>query len=234
MRLRFLSLSAPCVSGHPLLIYRSVLLSLFPSLPSMDDLAHELPLNHRKRKADSDDCSADSQDSRAASDGLMVDTSPAATARLVIPPRLQWPPARNEMWSSPSSPSSCSPVSPQVEYDTYPSNRPKRPRLDMMDSPPSSPTKDAQKIVASDSPKPSSSRVPDAALIDPVAGPSNSHLFRSPRSSPAGFATIDYSSPHIPPLRPPVNRQTLQELELDSILRNPQLRTSDTTSPYDV
>lgn len=229
MRLCFLSLWAPCVSGHPLLIYRSALLSLFPSFPSMDDLAHELPLNHRKRKADSDDCSPDSQDSRAASDGLMVDTSAPATARLVIPPRLHF---RNEMWPSPSSPSPCSPVSPQVEYDTYPTIRPKRPRLDMMDSPPLSPTKGARKDVASDSAKPSSSRLPDTALIDPVAGPSN--LFRTPRSSAAGFAAIDYSSPHIPPLRPPVNRQTLQELELDSILRNPQLRTSDTTSPYDV
>lgn len=224
MRPRFLSLSAPCVSGHPLLIYRATLLSLFPS-PSMDDLAHELPLNHRKRKADSDDCSpADSQDSRAASDSLIVDTSAAATARPFVGATRLCMPTGN-VWSSPSSPS-CSPVSPQAEYDTYPSNRPKRPRLDMMDCPSANPAKDTRKDILSDSAKFSST---SATLIDPAAGPSNSR--RSTRSPPA---TIDCSSPLIPSLRPPVNRQTLQELELDSIIRNPQLRTSDTTSPYDV
>ncbi|OSD07230.1 Tcp11-domain-containing protein [Trametes coccinea BRFM310] len=31
-------------------------------------------------------------------------------------------------------------------------------------------------------------------------------------------------SPHIPPHQPPINRETLKELDLDAILRNPQLR----------
>lgn len=34
----------------------------------------------------------------------------------------------------------------------------------------------------------------------------------------------DYSSPHIPPLSPLINRQTLRELDLDVIIRNPVLR----------
>ncbi|KAG2361703.1 T-complex 11 [Suillus spraguei] len=35
---------------------------------------------------------------------------------------------------------------------------------------------------------------------------------------------VDLSSPHIPAMHPLINRQTLKELDLDSILRNPQLR----------
>lgn len=37
---------------------------------------------------------------------------------------------------------------------------------------------------------------------------------------------FDLNNPCIPPLHPPVNQSTLRELELDSILRNPQLRES--------
>src|SRR6266478_9367531 len=123
------------------LIYSPVLLSSFPSPsfpPKMDDLAHELPLNHRKRKAGNDDCAtAESQDAhaRAASEGLLVDTSaPANSKASVISPRLPWLAGGNTIWSSPSSPSTCSPVSPESEYDAYPTNPPKRQRLNAMDS----------------------------------------------------------------------------------------------------
>ena len=39
------------------------------------------------------------------------------------------------------------------------------------------------------------------------------------------FNPIDPNSPHIPSPHPLINRQTLKELDLDAILRNPQLRT---------
>jgi hypothetical protein len=39
--------------------------------------------------------------------------------------------------------------------------------------------------------------------------------------------SLNADNPYIPPLQPPVNRTTLKELELESILRNPQLRQSD-------
>ncbi|KAG0704216.1 hypothetical protein DFH29DRAFT_912289 [Suillus ampliporus] len=37
---------------------------------------------------------------------------------------------------------------------------------------------------------------------------------------------VDLSSPHIPSMHPFINRHTLKELDLDSILRNPQLLSS--------
>ncbi|KAF8635971.1 hypothetical protein AX15_000135 [Amanita polypyramis BW_CC] len=197
----------------------------------MDDLAHELPLNHRKRKADSDDCASPEPQEARAADGLLVDTSAAGSSRSsIVAPRLPWLTAENAMWSSPSSPSSCSPVSPQGEYDTYPTNRPKRARLDIIDSLPSSPTKEP--CMVSDSAKPLPTRVPGGASDykgEYAIRSSSDHVSRhSCTSSSSAFAltstVVDYSSPHIPPLKPPVNRQTLRELELDSIVRNPQLR----------
>jgi hypothetical protein len=35
---------------------------------------------------------------------------------------------------------------------------------------------------------------------------------------------IDPCSPHIPVRNPPINKDTLKELDLEAILRNPQLR----------
>ncbi|KAI0822279.1 T-complex protein 11-domain-containing protein [Trametes gibbosa] len=64
-------------------------------------------------------------------------------------------------------------------------------------------------------------------------GPSSGSLLRPPRlpassakSHSAPVSPIDPCSlsPHIPPHQPPINRETLKELDLDAILRNPQLR----------
>lgn len=43
----------------------------------------------------------------------------------------------------------------------------------------------------------------------------------------------DYSSPYIPPISPLINRQTLRELDLDVIIRNPMLRASS-SSPFPI
>ncbi|KAJ7459835.1 T-complex protein 11-domain-containing protein [Mycena latifolia] len=63
-------------------------------------------------------------------------------------------------------------------------------------------------------------------------GPSSGSLLRlrdtvfTKSISPSAISSIpiDPNSSHIPPLHPPINRNTLKELDLDVIIRNPQLR----------
>ncbi|KAM6494227.1 T-complex protein 11 domain containing protein [Amanita muscaria] len=192
----------------------------------MDDLAHELPLNHRKRKATNDERSAtpETQDTRArvATEGLLVDTSAVANSRpSVMASCLPWLAGTDAAWPSPTSPSSSSPVSPDSEYDTYPANPTKRPRLSTASPRPSNSTQESCKV--------SLARAPDDIIVDIKADhpiPSSSRNFGSHTENKIirGATYIDYSSPHVPSLKPPINRQTLQELELDSIIQNPQLR----------
>lgn len=192
----------------------------------MDDLARELPLNHRKRKATNDERSAtpETQDTRArvATEGLLVDTSAVANSRpSVMASCLPWLAGTDAAWPSPTSPSSSSPVSPDSEYDTYPANPTKRPRLSTASPRPSNSTQESCKA--------SLARAPDDITVDIKADhpiPSSSRNFGSHTENKIirGATYIDYSSPHVPSLKPPINRQTLQELELDSIIQNPQLR----------
>ncbi|KAI0029174.1 hypothetical protein K488DRAFT_73198, partial [Vararia minispora EC-137] len=63
------------------------------------------------------------------------------------------------------------------------------------------------------------------------ARPADILLSQSEPPSPAAVQApvsvvlpIDPASPHIPPRIPPINRATLRELDMHSILRNPQLR----------
>ena len=68
---------------------------------------------------------------------------------------------------------------------------------------------------------------PDAS--PPVPPPAHVHRVgvRTARSAPV--TPIDSSAPnapHVPPHQPPINRITLKELDLEAILRNPQLRQS--------
>jgi hypothetical protein len=59
-------------------------------------------------------------------------------------------------------------------------------------------------------------------------------------TSPAGSSPppsrivipIDPCSPHIPVRNPPINKDTLKELDLEAILRNPQLRASSYLSAF--
>ncbi|PFH53977.1 hypothetical protein AMATHDRAFT_136052 [Amanita thiersii Skay4041] len=206
----------------------------------MDDLAHQPTLNHRKRKADSDDrTSPDPPDPLLPPDVLSGDSSAVSPNRpSPVAPRLPWLTSNSPMWSSPISPSSCSPVSPQDAYDTYPANPPKRPRLDISDSPPPSPAESSSKKPIQDLPKslPSRPHPADLAISRGSAtgpgSPLTSHSLHQGAHTGALFSSavpfippsIDSSSAHIPSLKPPINKQTLRELELESILRNPQLR----------
>ncbi|KAG5635357.1 hypothetical protein H0H81_011558 [Sphagnurus paluster] len=200
----------------------------------MDDLAHDFPFNHRKRKADSDD----SQDSA-------VQTDPTAVAPLadVVPdaphsaPRQRWLASR-------SDPNLCqvsSPLSAEVMFNTYPPNPTKRPRLQKIET---SPRLSRRHVSRKSAVKPVPSRPPpttrhgsdieDLGMVSAAdPGPSSGsllHLRTGPKSadplsaSTVPFFPIDTNSIHIPSLQPLVNRQTLKELDLDVILRNPQLR----------
>lgn len=207
----------------------------------MDDLAHEpLNVNHRKRKADSDDSkdSANCTDSnrQVSPEVIRVDTTVASASTNA--PRQPWlaPDSDNPMWPSPTSPQVSSPLSSQV-FNSYPDKPTKRPRI----TPPSPAGK---RLLKKSLAKPIPSRPPtirhgndieDIGIVSTAdPGPSSGSLLHLRESSlthatddvlPAPIP-IDLSSTHIPPLQPLINRQTLKELDLDAILRNPQLRTS--------
>ncbi|KAJ7644106.1 T-complex protein 11-domain-containing protein [Roridomyces roridus] len=55
-------------------------------------------------------------------------------------------------------------------------------------------------------------------------GPSSGSLLRLRDTTSPSSIPIDPNSAHIPPLLPPINRSTLAELDLEVIIRNPQLR----------
>lgn len=71
--------------------------------------------------------------------------------------------------------------------------------------------------------------VEDIGVIPSAApGPSTGSLLHLRRSSAPALIDapipIDSSSLHIPSVQPYISRQTLKELDLETILRNPQLR----------
>jgi hypothetical protein len=76
-------------------------------------------------------------------------------------------------------------------------------------------------IVSSTNPGPTSGSL--LRLAKTLSGSHSSHYLSSSSSIP--LVPIDPNSPHIPSSHPLINRQTLKELDLEAILRNPQLRT---------
>jgi hypothetical protein len=149
--------------------------------------------------------------------------------------------AGNEVWPSPTSPSPETPVA-QVPFTNSSSSNPaKRPRIDttqlssripLRRSPRrhvSSRTDHFSRTPARRSRRfgdicdtgtvPTSPRSPGSPLL--TYSPTNSN---QTNNSALPFVPIDPNSSHIPSLQPLVNRQTLKELDLDAILRNPQLR----------
>ncbi|KAJ7780622.1 T-complex protein 11-domain-containing protein [Mycena maculata] len=173
----------------------------------MDDIAHELPLNHRKRKADADE----QQDSQVPE--TVVAETTVSNGSINPTPRQSWL-ASEQMW-----PTSLA-FRPQ-----------KRPRLQKRASPP------ARRLAKRPGRGPPHPRLgndlEDIGIVstsDP--GPSSGSLLRlrdtvfTKSISPAAISSIpiDPNSTHIPPLQPPINRNTLKELDLDVIIRNPQLR----------
>ena len=75
-------------------------------------------------------------------------------------------------------------------------------------------------VVTSSDPGPSSgSLLRDRPNLPPVR-----KLPNTPTTPVLNPLQPDYSSPYIPPTTPLINRQTLRELDLDVIIRNPMLR----------
>jgi hypothetical protein len=138
----------------------------------MDHIAHELPVNPRKPKADTDESQEQPQ--------------PDSLERLENPEAMS--PAR------------------RVGRRKLPRSRP-YPRLNH--------------------------DLEEMGIVSPASdpGPSTGSIFRLcdtvfTKSIPPAISSIaiDPNSAHLPPLQPPINRNILKELDLDVIIRNPQLR----------
>lgn len=220
----------------------------------MDDLAHESrrPIHNinRKRKADQDDLvpvpPPQPADAATGTDAIRID--PSMTPRCPAdapdgPSSSSWMLARSRQgmatsWSTPASSSSCPApgvsFSPKLDREGQPSA--KRLRIEIPSTPPGSPHR-----TRSRSARPSPRYIQrrrvenrDTGIVSATEpGPSSGSLLRpqrlasvSSKSHSVPVSPIDPCSisPHIPPHTPPINRETLKELDLDAILRNPQLR----------
>ncbi|EGN98383.1 hypothetical protein SERLA73DRAFT_109834, partial [Serpula lacrymans var. lacrymans S7.3] len=218
----------------------------------MGDLGQSL--NCRKRKADSDDDCQDSQpvvQDKNTKDTMLVDPAipphpfPSAPR---LPPSSPWlsTDTSHAVWPSEPSPTdTATPVSPLSPHDPSHDASPrfnKRPRLESAEASPSIQRRSPPRLAFPPrglSPRNNRrSRRPDARdpsiVPSPHSGPPNPSSLRIEGSCPAtdlqhsplppGLPPIDLNSSHIPALHPLINRQTLKELDLSAIMRNPQLR----------
>ena len=174
---------------------------------------------------------------------------------------LQWPPedghSTNNSPLSPSSSPSTSAASPTSPLKPDSPSRTKRPRIEETCPPPSpksrkklEPKRVQDIISALESLKGDwrwitypSGETRLAASWPPDLNkdaPSLAELCPISPTSPAGSSPppsrivipIDPCSPHIPVRNPPINKDTLKELDLEAILRNPQLRASSFLSAF--
>ncbi|KAH9936309.1 T-complex protein 11-domain-containing protein [Fomitopsis serialis] len=171
----------------------------------MDDLAHDFhPLN-RKRKADQDDCQSShcqTQDGApsveaAAPESMLVD--PAAT------PRSDSDVGIVPAWQQPLS----------APPPAHPFPRPILTARKLIRRSRTHDTRDTG-IVSATEPGPSRGSLLRICTLPTTPRPSSS----------VPVSPIETFSPHIPSHQPPINRDTLKELDLEAILRNPQLRAS--------
>ncbi|KZT73798.1 Tcp11-domain-containing protein [Daedalea quercina L-15889] len=118
-------------------------------------------------------------------------------------------------------------------------SKPKRPRIEIPQGP-SSPRRARRRFYSPALPSPArkfirrsrTNDTRDTGIVSATEpGPSRGSLLRictlptTPRaSSSVPVSPIETFSPHIPSHQPPINRDTLKELDLEAILRNPQLR----------
>jgi hypothetical protein len=201
---------------------------------------HSLPsLNPRKRKPDADETTDTPPESL--SDSILAD-SPLPCVSSNAPRRpssaswLSQPTNRDPWRANPTSSGSLSTIA--VAHDIPPA---KRPRIENTPSSPRSAFTRPQRRPQITLPSPmlrSGGGLRDDIIDMGVVpnGPTDvskrrthmrkiSHArIRSRKPSVSSTFPIDPSSPHIPCLQPLINRQTLKELDLDAILRNPQLR----------
>ncbi|KAH9841551.1 Tcp11-domain-containing protein [Rhodofomes roseus] len=118
-------------------------------------------------------------------------------------------------------------------------SKPKRPRIEIPQAP-SSPRRARRRFYSPALSSPARKLIRrsrthdtrDTGIVSATEpGPSRGSLLRictlptTPRpSSSVPVSPIETFSPHIPSHQPPINRETLKELDLEAILRNPQLR----------
>lgn len=214
--------------------------------------AHFHPLT-RKRKADNADspASADSSAAVAAAaaaaapppDSLLM--SPDATPRIPTEPadvaQASWLLEQRATAILPSWQDSPPPFAVHPRPDGP--SKPKRPRIEIPQSIPTSPRKSRSRRLLYSS-NLSSPRKP-ARLLRPTVmretgvvsavelghrvpplRPGSLTPLPSPLRSTLSLPVtpIEPSYAHVPPHQPPINRETLKELDLEAILRNPQLR----------
>lgn len=218
----------------------------------MGDLGHPLhSLNCRKRKLKSDsdeECQPSlvpRDTSTPTNDDILV--APPTTPHHLSnaprqPPSSPWisTDTARAVWPSEPSPIEPPPVSPLTPTDTdCPQRLHKRPRVDTDNLPsfksqrrpissartPSSPRSPCRSFRKTEHPSSPSQRQPLSSVlkIDPHSTPLDTP---NPSLPPTPQSRVDLTSPHIPSMHPLINRQTLKELDLNSILRNPQLRQS--------
>ena len=198
----------------------------------MDNLAHDYPaINHRKRKADTEDY--DCSESVASSDPLRPDPSSSAAASssgLLNAPRQPYLTSETDesLWPSSSSHASTSSLSASAEMQQCDCHTTKRPRLEKLHTPG---RRSRRSTVSLSSPLKSpysrqGSDIEDIGIVPTVdPGPSSGTLLRKSSRSPWPLVvSFDLAALPVPPPKPLINRETLKELDLDSILRNPQLR----------
>lgn len=219
--------------GRPCLFFPTTISPPQPSRCPMDDCPHESAHFHpltRKRKADPTDAASTDKDS------LLM--NPDATPRIPTEPTVMLP------WQVPQSASSPSFV---VHAPQDGPSKPKRPRIEIPTTIPMSPRKSrSRRLLYSNNV--SSPRRP-VRLLRPTTYLRESGVVSAVeprRTAPlrAGSLTplpsplrstlslpvtpIEPSYVHVPSHQPPINRETLKELDLDAILRNPQLRAYST------
>ncbi|EIN12618.1 Tcp11-domain-containing protein [Punctularia strigosozonata HHB-11173 SS5] len=126
----------------------------------------------------------------------------------------------NALWQAASSASSSTVPPPTLVAEPPSPSSPKRPRTESGASIPLSP---------STSPSPSRKRTRptqrgSASVPRRMQRHASAPAAVARSHSPISPVPVDLSSPYIPCLQPLINRETLKELDLEQILRNPQLR----------
>jgi hypothetical protein len=187
----------------------------------MDDLAHELPLNHRKRKARQDDDDDNSKASRQKRDS-------DAAVRPAKAPRLSWlsPNTGPSLWNTPASPQVSTPItSPSALAAAFPLKSSQAVRdtiLHEQTSSPSSPTTLALDPVIDRTDSES-----EDMNTETVVCQSSQLPLGVPDVAPSiCAATLNVATLHIPPTIPLINRQTLKDLDFNEIMHNTPLRAS--------
>ncbi|KAH9891640.1 T-complex protein 11-domain-containing protein [Cubamyces lactineus] len=177
-----------------------------------------------------------------APDGPSTSSWMLARSRQGMPAPWSQPSSSSASSSSSSARPSSTLIAPQLERERDGQPASKRLRIEIPTTPPGSPRRSRRAlrpsprttagyqrrlrpgetrdtgIVSATEPGPSRGSL---LRTSSLPGPSSYHKSKSVPVSPIDPCSV---SPHIPPHQPPINRETLKELDLDAILRNPQLR----------